>query len=67
VWATEVETSGDFGRLMLAARRLAESGAPQKVLKVPYRHMSKAAAAMRRVGVSGRIRNMYDTSGFAVR
>ena len=66
VWATEVETSGDFGRLMQAAWRLAESRAPQKVLKVPHRHMRMAAAAMREAGVSGRIRNMHDTSGFRV-
>lgn len=67
VWATEVETSGDFVRLMRAAERLAESGAPQKVLKVPHRHMRIAAAALQRAGVSARVRNMHDTCGFAVR
>lgn len=66
IWATEVETSGDFGRLMHAASRLAESGAPQKVLKVPHRHLLRAAAALKRAGVSARVRNMHDTKGFFV-
>jgi hypothetical protein len=57
-WATEVERSGDFGRMLRAISRLKESGAPQKVLKVPESNMRQAAAALRRAGVSGRVRNM---------
>ena len=67
VWGTEVETSGSFARLLLAAARLRESGVPQKVLKVPQRHMGIAAAALRVAGVSARVRNMYGTKGFRVR
>jgi hypothetical protein len=61
-----VETSGDFGRLMRVAGRLAESGAPQRVLKVPHRHLLLAAAALQRAGVSARVRKMHDTKGFFV-
>lgn len=66
VWGTEVELSGDFVRLMRAAKRLAESKAPQKVLKIPHRDMMRAAAALRRAGVSAWVRNMRGTEEFFV-
>jgi hypothetical protein len=65
-WATEVETSGLFERLALAAWRLAESGAPQRVLKVPQRHMRLAAVVLRRVGLSAWVRDMYGAQEFFV-
>ncbi len=58
VWATEVERSGDFMRMLQAIDRLVESGAPMKVLKVPDQDMKTAAAAFRRAGVSGLVRNL---------
>jgi hypothetical protein len=67
VWGTEVETSGSYGRLRLAIARLQESGAPQKVLKVPQRYMRLAAVVLRDTGVSAWVRNMYGTDEFFVR
>jgi len=67
VWATEVETSGDLARLSVAAQRLAESGAPQKVLKVPLRHMNLAAVALRGEGVSAWVRDMHGVEEFFVK
>ncbi len=66
-WATEVETSGDVELMKLAAERLAESGAPQKVLKVPQRYMMRAAVALRQAGVSAWVRNMYGTDEIFVK
>lgn len=66
-WATEVETSGDIDLLKLAAERLRESGAPQKVLKVPRRHMMRAAVALRQAGISAWVRNMHGTNEFFVK
>ena len=58
---TEVERSGDTKRLELAAQRLKSGRKPQKVLQVPQNDMDKAAAAMRKKGVSGTIKNMGRT------
>ena len=59
--ATEVERSGDPGRLRAAARRLKRSGATQHVLQVPQKDLDVAAEAMRDVGVTGSVRNMTGT------
>jgi hypothetical protein len=56
--AVEVERSGN---LEAAARRLKKSRAPQKVLQVPQKDMSDAAAAMRKVGVGGTVKNLTGT------
>jgi hypothetical protein len=53
--------------MKLAAERLAESGAPQKVLKVPQRYMMRAAVALRQAGVSAWVRNMYGTDEIFVK
>ena len=60
--ATEVERSGTSKGLEKAARRLKASGKPQKVLQVPQKDMDKAAEAMRKVGASGTVKNMSETS-----
>jgi hypothetical protein len=60
--ATEVERSGDPKKLEMAARRLKDSGATQRVLQVPNHHMDDAAAAMRTAGVSGTVKNLSGTS-----
>lgn len=57
-WATEVERSRDFGRLWQAISRLVESGAPERVLKVPEEDMGLAAVVFRRAGISGRVRSL---------
>ena len=59
--ATEIERSGSTQGLQKAARRLKQSGAPQKVLQVPQKHMKAADAAMRKVGVGGTVKNMGGT------
>ncbi len=59
--ATEVERGGDERQLLKAARRLKASGARQHVLQVPQKDMDKAAAAMRRAGVHGTVKNMSGT------
>ena len=59
--ATEVERSGDLGRLMLAAQRLKESRAPRKVLQVPQHHMPKAVIAMKKKGLGGTVKNIAGT------
>ncbi len=59
--ATEVERSGTTQGLEKAARRLQQSDAPRKVLQVPQAHMPKAAAAMKKVKVSGTVKNMGGT------
>lgn len=65
--ATEVERSGERARLENAAQRLRESGANQRVLKVPQPHMGKAAQAMKRAGVSGTVKNISGTRRRSVR
>lgn len=64
--ATEVEF-GNFGRMLKAAGRLAESGAQAPVLAVPYRNIRAAAAAMRVAGLSGWIRDINGTTKFYVK
>jgi hypothetical protein len=59
--ATEVERSGTAAGLQKAARRLAASGKPRRVLQVPQKDMTKASAAMRKVGVTGSVKNMGGT------
>lgn len=59
--ATEVERSGSMDRLRDAAERLKDSGKPQKVLQVPQHDMSKAASALREVGVAGTVKNLSGT------
>ena len=59
--ATEVERSGSSSGLLKAAGRLKDSGKPQKVLQVPQTDMSKAAGAMRKVGIGGTVKNMSGT------
>ncbi|SET78244.1 hypothetical protein [Stigmatella erecta] len=66
VWGTEVETSGSFSRLQLAVERLLESGALQRVLRVPKRDMLLAAVVLRRMGVSAWVLNMYGSQRFFV-
>ena len=59
--ATEVERSSQLARLDAAAQRLKESGAQQRVLRVPQPHMDAAARAMREAGVSGSVTNLGRT------
>ena len=56
--ATEIERSGSREGLEKAARRLRDSGKPQRVLQVPQKDMSKATAAMRKTRTSGTVKNM---------
>jgi hypothetical protein len=65
--ATEVERSGNINNLEMAARRLRDSGASKKVFQVPQMDMPAAAAAMRKVGVSGTIKNLGGTKSQSVR
>ncbi len=65
--ATEIERSGTSDGLEKAARRLKSSEKPQKVLQVPQKDMSEAAAAMRKVGVGGTVKNMGGTKRRSVR
>lgn len=65
--ATEVERSGCMEQLEKAARRLKSSGKSQKVLQVPHHDMVKAAKAMRKVGVSGTVKNMGGTKRLSVK
>ena len=59
--ATEIERSGSIAGLERAARRLRDSGKPQKVLQVPQSDMPNAAQAMKNVGVHGTVKNMAGT------
>jgi hypothetical protein len=59
--ATEIERSGNAASLTAAARRLAASRAPRKVLQVPQKDMARAADAMRRSGTAGTVKNMGGT------
>lgn len=65
--AVEVETSGSPERLTAAARRLGASRRSQHVLVVPQTHMPKARQAMRKVGVSGTVRNISGTKRSSVK
>jgi hypothetical protein len=65
--ATEIERSGFMSNLQKAARRLKESGKPQKVLQVPQNDMDKAAHAMRSIGVKGTVKNMTGTKRRSIR
>lgn len=65
--ATEVERSGKQESLEKAARRLQKSGKKQKVLQVPQTDMDKASEAMRKVGVSGTVKNMSGTKRRSIR
>ncbi|MGP0059950.1 MAG: hypothetical protein ACLPID_11760 [Beijerinckiaceae bacterium] len=56
--ATEIERGGTDAGLQAAARRLRDADANQHVLQVPQRDMDAAAAAMRKVGVHGTVKNM---------
>jgi len=67
VRATEIERSGNPAMLEKAARRLRASHAPQKTLKVPHGDMDAAEAAMRGVGISGKIENLSGTKSRKVR
>lgn len=58
--ATEIERGGP-ARLKAAAERLKKSGARQKVLAVPQPNMAKAREAMRKVQISGTVRNISGT------
>jgi hypothetical protein len=59
--ATEVERSGATGGLEAAAKRLRDANAKQRVLQVPQNHIPAAVAAMRKVGVSGTVKNLAGT------
>ena len=56
--ATEIERSGSTSGLQKAAKRLKDSKKPQKVLQVPQKDMGKAAEAMKKVKVSGTVKNI---------
>ena len=58
--AVEIERGGP-SRLEKAAHRLKDSRKSQKVLVVPSKSMSKARQAMRKVAVSGTVRNISGT------
>ena len=59
--ATEVERSGSASGLEKAAGRLKKSRSKRKVLQVPQPDMAKAAAAMRKVGTKGTVKNLTGT------
>jgi hypothetical protein len=65
--AIEIERSGTMAVLEKAAKRLKDSGRPQKVLQVPQKDMAKAAKAMQNVGISGTIKNMGGTKRRSVK
>ena len=65
--ATEGERSGTAAGLNAAARRLKKSGASQKILQVPQKDMDAAAKALRRVGISGTVKNMGGTKPRSIR
>ena len=65
--ATEVERSGNSASLEKAAQRLKDSKKPQKVLQVPQKDMDKAAAAMKKKGTPGTVKNMSGTKSRSVR
>ena len=59
--ATEIERSGSNKNLKKAAKRLKDSRRKQKVLQVPQKDMTKASDAMKKVGVSGTVKNLGGT------
>lgn len=59
--AIEIERSGTMAGLERAAKRLKDSGRPQKVLQVPQKEMAKAVKAMQNVGVGGTVKNIGGT------
>ena len=59
--AIEIERSGAMAGLEKAAKRLKDSGKPQKILQVPQKDMAKAAKALKNVGVGGTVKNMGGT------
>ena len=59
--AIEIERSGTMAGLEKAAKRLKDSGRSQKVLQVPQKDMTKAAKALKNVGVGGTVKNMGGT------
>lgn len=59
--ATEVERSGQRIALEKAAGRLKASGAKQRILQVPQTDLTKGVKAMRRIKVSGTVKNMSGT------
>ena len=59
--ATEVERSGSSSNLEKAAKRLRDSKKSQKVLQVPQKDMDKAVNAMKKIGISGTVKNMSST------
>ncbi|RLC07335.1 MAG: hypothetical protein DRH43_11820 [Deltaproteobacteria bacterium] len=65
--AIEIERSGDIDRLEKAAKRLKDSGKPEKVLQVPQKDMAKAAKAMQNVEIGGTVKNMGGTKRRSVR
>jgi len=65
--ATEVERSGSPQSLSKAAQRLKASHKLQKVLQVPQPDMAKAAAAMKKAGVAGTVKNMSGTKRRSVK
>lgn len=65
--ATEIERSGNSAMLEKAARRLGASGSPWRVLQVPQKDMPAAADAMRKVGISGTVKNLGGTKSRSVR
>ena len=65
--ATEIERSGTTQGLKKAVHRLKKSGSKQKVLQVPQKDMDIAAAAMRKGGVGGTVKNMGGTKRRSVR
>jgi hypothetical protein len=67
IWASEVETSGKFAHLWQAASRLAESSAPQKMIRVPLQYMGMAATVLMRAGVSAWVRNLNGPEEFFVK
>lgn len=65
--AIEIERSGTMAALEKAAKRLKDSGKPQKVLQVPQKDMAKAAKAIQNVGISGTVKNMGGTKRRSVK
>lgn len=58
---TEIERSGNTKMLEKAAQRLKARRSKEKVLQVPQKDMSKAAQAMKKVGVKGTVKNITST------
>ena len=65
--ATEVERGGTSASLVKAAVRLRASHKPQNILQVSHKDLAKAAAAMRKVCVSGTVKNMSATKRRSVK